>query len=223
MAKIQGPLLSMGGSGQIGHSQVYATWKGRPYARRYVIPANPQSTEQTKTRTVFSLLNDMWRLAPASFQAPWTAFASGKVLTNRNAFVSRNIKLLRPKGFPALDTLEGLFFSPGAKGGLSAAPVITTPATNIVFTTDPPDPLPSGWTVVGYIGAAVAEQDPQAGGQPEILVDSAVDPGPGNPWVVALTVPAAGDYSAAAWFVFQRSASSTDLAYGPATGQIVTV
>jgi hypothetical protein len=223
MAKVQGPLLSMGGGGQIGKSQVYATWKGRPYVRRYVIPANPQSTEQSKTRNVFTLLNDMWRLAPGPLQAPWTGFASGKVLTNRNAFLSKNVHFLRPKGGAALATLVGLTLSPGAKGGLVGATVITAPAADIVFTTPAPDPLPAGWSIVGMVAIAMLDIDPQTDLSPLILMDQPDAPAPGDPWVATIVGPDAGDYVAGAWFVYQRSASATDLAYGPAVATAITV
>jgi len=223
MAKIQGPLLSMGGLGQIGHSQVYATWKGRPYVRRYVIPANPKSTEQTKTRTAFTWLVETWKTAPLEFQASWTAFAKGKVLTNRNAWLSKGVKKLRPQGGAALTTLLGLPFSPGAAGGIAANVVIVDTAGDLVFTADPPDPLPAGWSVVGFTGAAILEQDPQTDLDTAVLVAAAADPGAGNPWVATITGPTAGTYATAGWFIYQRSAIATDLAYGPANATLTVV
>lgn len=223
MAKVQGPLLSMGGSGQIGQSQVYATWKGRPYVRRYVIPANPQTTEQTKTRTVFSLLNDLWRLAPSAFVAPWTSFAQGKVLTNRNAFLSKNTHFLRPKGSAAKDTLEGFFMSPGAKGGLATVAVFTTTGHAIEASIDIPDVLPSGWTCVGIVVAAIPEQDPQDATDVRVLAESDAGGDPGDTVTATIAAPGDGDYAVAAWLVYQRTASATDLAYGPAIATVKTV
>jgi len=43
MSKLTGPLLSFGARGQIGKAMVTSTWKGVPYARQYVVPANPQT------------------------------------------------------------------------------------------------------------------------------------------------------------------------------------
>lgn len=223
MAKVQGPLLSMGGSGQIGQSQVYATWKGRPYVRRYVIPANPQTGEQTKTRTVFSLLNDLWRLAPAPFVLPWTAFAQGKVLFNRNAFLSKNTHWLRPKGGAAKDSMLGLFMSPGAKGGLVAAADFTTTGHNILASIDVPDVLPSGWTCVGITLAAIPEQDPQMADDVRVLAMSDAGGDPGDTVTATIVAPGDGEYTVAAWLVYQRSASASDLAYGPAIGVLKTV
>lgn len=223
MAKIQGPLLSMGGSGQIGQSHVYSTWKGRPYVRRYVVPANPQSTEQTKTRKVFTLLNDLWRIGPAGFVAPWTAFASGKVLTNRNAFVSKNLKFLRPKGEAEKDTLEGMFMSPGAKGGLVAEAAFDGTPHHIQADIVIPDPMPSGWTCVGVVVAAIPEQDPQAADDIRLLVATGAGGDEGDTVTATIAAPGDGTYAAGAWLVYQRSSNVLDLAYGPAIAELVVV
>lgn len=221
MAKITGPLLSMGASGQIGRSQVYSRWKGRPYVRQHVIPANPKSAEQSKTRGVFTFLNDLWRTAPADFQAPWTAFAQGKVLTNRNAFLGKNIAFLRPKGEVELDTLEGMFLSPGAKGGLSFPITIATgggAAGTMSVTASDPAPLPAGWSVVAMVAAAILEQDPQAPSSAAVKVMTDL----ASPWSITLTGLTPGQsYAVGGWFVFQRSANVLDLAYGPAVAALV--
>lgn len=223
MAKVQGPLLSMGGSGQVGQSQVYSKWKGRPYVRRYTIPSNPQSAEQTKTRTVFTLLNDLWRIAPADFQAPWTAFATGKVLTNRNAFIGKNTKELRPAGEAAKDTLVGLFMSPGAKGGLVAPATFDGTPHQIAASITVPDPMPAGWTCTDIVVAAIPEQDPQSADDVRLLTASGAGGVAGAVVTATIAAPGDGDYVAGAWLVYQRSANVTDLAYGPAVAEAVTV
>lgn len=50
MAKVTGPLQSFSASGQIAKSIVFGAWKGVNYVRKYVIPANPQSSAQGDTR-----------------------------------------------------------------------------------------------------------------------------------------------------------------------------
>lgn len=50
MAKVQGPLFSMGASGSFGGALVFATWKGINYVRELVIPSNPQSAGQESAR-----------------------------------------------------------------------------------------------------------------------------------------------------------------------------
>jgi len=54
MAKLKAPLLSLGASGAIGKSIVFFNWKGLDVAREYVVPSNPQSTDQTTQRGYLS-------------------------------------------------------------------------------------------------------------------------------------------------------------------------
>lgn len=213
MAGITAPLLSMGATGQIGKSMVFGTWKGVPYARRYVTPANPRSTEQTLTRTVFSFLNDVYKVAPSNTRATWQRFAVGKPLTDRNAFLKFNNGLLREA-----TSLDGMVFSPGAFGGLSA-PVVVTPANDsVIVTAAAPDPLPPGWTVTRFIAAMIKEQDPHSGTEFEIIegADNTAA------YSVTLTGADATEYAVAGWFEYQRSALATDLAYGPASATLHT-
>jgi len=50
VAKLKGPLFSLGASQQIGKTLVYFSWKGLNVVREYVIPANPKTTAQTTQR-----------------------------------------------------------------------------------------------------------------------------------------------------------------------------
>jgi len=50
MAKLKGPLFSLGASGKIGNALVYFGWKGLNVVREYVIPSNPKTTGQTTQR-----------------------------------------------------------------------------------------------------------------------------------------------------------------------------
>lgn len=208
MAKLTAPLLSFEGSGQIARTQVYSSWKGIPYARRYTVPANPRSTGQVSTRNVFSWLNFVWRTAPADFVAPWQAAVVGRPLIDRNLFIKQNLPLLRD----ATD-LTGMVFSPGAKGGLSSAITITPGNDLLTFAGADPSPLPAGWTVVQLVGAAIKQQDPHSGTDFEVFTvtdDS-------TPYSVDLTgLESVTPYVAAGWWVYQRSASPTDLAYSAA-------
>ena len=214
MAVVSAPLLSFTAKGQIAKTQVYATWKGRPYVRRLVYPANPRSTEQTKTRTAFAFLSNAWKTAPADFVAPWTQFAKGKVFTNRNAWLSKNISTLRDQ-----TDLDGLVMSPGAAGGLSITPDFTGGTGDITIDFTAPSPLPAGWTIVEAVGVAIADQNPHSGDAYQIYAGSDATAS----YQVVLSSLDAGDYWAAGWFVYQRSALATDLAYGAAIGSTVTV
>lgn len=214
MAKLVAPLLSFEGSGQIARTQVYSKWKGIPYARRYTIPADPRSTAQVSTRTTFSWLNFVWRTAPTDFVAPWQAAVVGRPLIDRNLFIKQNLPVLRGAG-----SLDGMVFSPGAKGGLTSPITITPGTAQLTFAGTDPAPLPSGWTVVALVGAAIKEQDPEMDTDYEVftVTDSS------TPFSVVMSgLDATTDYAAAGWWVYQRSASLTDLAYSAATATIVT-
>lgn len=50
MAKVSGPLFSMEASGAYAGSLVFGKWKGRPYVRQLVTPANPNSANQETAR-----------------------------------------------------------------------------------------------------------------------------------------------------------------------------
>lgn len=52
MAKVTGPLQSFSASGKIANSIVFAAWKGVNYVRQYVVPANPQSSDQGDQRII---------------------------------------------------------------------------------------------------------------------------------------------------------------------------
>jgi len=50
MAKLKGPLFSLGASQQLGKALVYFPWKGLNVVREYVIPSNPKTTLQNTQR-----------------------------------------------------------------------------------------------------------------------------------------------------------------------------
>ncbi|GAI62707.1 unnamed protein product, partial [marine sediment metagenome] len=50
MAKLKGPLFSLGASQQLGKTLVYFPWKGLNVVREYVIPANPKTALQQTQR-----------------------------------------------------------------------------------------------------------------------------------------------------------------------------
>jgi len=159
MPKPTAPLLSMRASGQIGHTMVFSKWKGRAYVREYVEPSNPQTTEQTVTRDTFSWLQRVYKTAPALFVEPWARYASGKVLTDRNAFTKFNLAALR-----GLADLDQFVFSPGAFGGLPPASAVCTPGNDqLAFAITAPTVVPTGWTVAAAVAAVIPQQDPASG------------------------------------------------------------
>jgi len=63
MAKLKGPLFSLGASQQIGKALVYFPWKGLNVVREYVVPSNPRTTGQNTQRgyltELVGLIHDM--------------------------------------------------------------------------------------------------------------------------------------------------------------------
>jgi len=50
VAKLKGPLFSLGASQQLGKTLVYFAWKGLNVVREYVVPANPKTALQQTQR-----------------------------------------------------------------------------------------------------------------------------------------------------------------------------
>ena len=125
MAKVKGPLLSLGASGQIGKSIVFGDWRGVKYAREHVVPANPRSTAQVLTRNTFEFADDQFKRMLTLAQSVWLASAIGKGFTARNKFISEYVKNLRGDA-----DMTDYVASPGVNGGL---PLLSfTPSTGAV-------------------------------------------------------------------------------------------
>ena len=86
MAKVKGPLMSMGATGQLGKSLVFMTWKGIKDVRSHVIPSNPQTDGQMAQRTIMTdavaafhalALNDLDRAAYNVLASIQSAIMSG--------------------------------------------------------------------------------------------------------------------------------------------------
>lgn len=155
MARTTGALLSFGASGKIADTQVYASWRGIPYARRYVVPANPRTPEQTKTRNTFKWANASWLFLPAIAKEPWTAYANGRPFVPRNGWVSRAVSLLRGK-----DSIADLEGSPGVAGGLPSDGMTCTPDVDSIAVQVAVPEAPMGFEVLAVQAICVPDQDP---------------------------------------------------------------
>jgi len=207
MAKTTGPLLSFGAKGQIGKAMVMADWKGVKYARQFVIPANPQSSEQTETRGVFSMLNGLWLVSPTLFRAPWTANAVGRKYTDRNKLISENLSPLRSE----LD-MNNFIGSPGALGGPpldSLVAVAGGGAAGTFEATAVAPAAPTGWTLASVTFVGIKDQIPADPFEGTIASASDV----ASPFVQTLSGFGAGtDCQCVAWPVWTRPDGRT--AYG---------
>lgn len=204
MAKPTGPLLSLGASGTIAKTLTFSKWKGRPYIRQRVIPANPQSSEQTKTRNTFAWSSDLWKNLPTLGIAPWDRFAQGQVLSGRNAFIGKQTAALR-----AVTIIDAMIGSPGAKGGIAPESMIVTPAA-LQLTYDVTVPTaPTGWTLTSAVGMLLPQQDPQTDVFTTVLVLEDLV----APYSLVFTgLDAATTYLASVWLKWAKPDAS--VAYG---------
>lgn len=201
MAKTVAPLLSFDAAGQIAKTQVYATWKGRPYVRRYVVPANPNTAEQQKTRSVFAFLNDLWKYYPAAAAAAWTLYGDNNRITNRNAWLKANISILRT----ATD-LDDLTLSPSAGGGIAAGGMSIAPTSLTLTVTLTAPALPAGWSIVKAWAAAVRDQDPHTGA---LFIITAASDATSTYDVVLGGLTASQLYQVGGWFEFLKPDGTT--------------
>jgi len=205
MAKVTGALLSLGASGTIAKTLTASRWKGQPYMRQRVVPANPQTVEQTLTRDLFGTASNIWKNAPALFVAPWDRAAQGQVKTGRNIMIGDYTRTLRL----AAD-LSTMVFSPGAKGGVAPTSVVAVGgALQIDVTIVPPTP-PTGWTVTSCIAACILD------GTPDALLSYAMVAAEDlvAPYVINLPgLAAASMYAVGGWVKYAKPDLS--VAYGP--------
>jgi len=206
LAKTTAPLLSFDARGQVAKTQVYASWRGQPYVRRYTVPAYTNTSEQVLTRSAFSWLQAVFKVAPGLVTDPWTQYIKGKKLTARNAFTKFNLPVLRTE----TDLL--LFnFSPGALGGPPPATLVITPGANqLSCAITAPSPAPTGWTVYSAVAACILDQDPQSAIDYETTAAEDLS----DPYACVLTGLASGTYQVGGWLLWTRPDGK--IAYSPA-------
>lgn len=206
MAKVRAPLLSFGADGQIGQAQVYSSWRGRSYARRYTVPANPRTAGQLSTRNTFRWSARLWTQLGSDIRAPWTTQATGRPVLGVNLFTAAIIKNLRGKA-----DLTDIVMSNGARGGFPATGISASPAMDGFDVTVTPPGVPSGWNVERIIVVAVEDQDPAAN------FSGIVGQGAAStaPWTVELRGLDASTLYSISGFV-EYTKPDGKLAYGPA-------
>lgn len=210
MAKTTAPLLSFGASGQLGKTVVAAKWKGVPYMRQHVIPANPRTSSQTTSRSIFALLQRIWQLSPTLLQNPWDAATKGKPLIPRNLWTKANRPVLT--GEMDLSNLAG---SIGALGGFPPTAIVAAPTANpgeILVTITPPDAgdIPVGWTIASVVAWAITDQDPSA----DYVGPQVAGSANADPWQVTLTGLTTGSLThVSGWVTYTKP--NADIAYGP--------
>jgi hypothetical protein len=205
----------MRASGAIGQSHIYADWKGIPYARQYVIPANPKTTPQTKTRNAFRWLQDFYRhLGPGGLE-PWDLFAAGRPFIPRNGLTKANLSNLR-----LAVNLAGLIASSGARGGPAMDDFVAgtgAPGGNITWTITP-GVLPAGWTVARGIALTTVNADPQVAFDGSYEEQVVANPGPYTGILTGLTP--ATTHAVCGFLIYERPDAT--LAASPSGNVVVT-
>lgn len=116
MARVTGPLHSDTASGTFAKSMTFSRWKGRPYVRERVIPANPKAPKQLGVRAMMAFLAQAWASIGASPQSSWLLDATAKGISAFNEFISANLKRWQnfqgpTKTNPATEASTGLTVS----------------------------------------------------------------------------------------------------------------
>lgn len=207
MTKTTAPLLSFDARGAIAKTQVYSTWKGIQYARRYVVPANPNTLAQQETRNVFRWLQNAWKYMPGDAVLGWNAYAATSRFTAINGWIKQNLPDLRSE-----TDLANLLLSPAANGGIAAGGATFTPGANKITVAVTAPTLPTGWTVTMAIAAAIQDQDPNT--DTEYVITAGTDAS--APYSFDLTGLETGVlYRAGAWLQYEKPDGT--FAYGQAT------
>jgi uncharacterized protein with NRDE domain len=94
MAKVKGPLMSLGASGTIAGAMTFSSWKGIPTARIKSTPTNPNTAGQQAQRTTFGLAVASWKAQDEADQLTWTnrAKALGLKMSGFNLYTREYIK-----------------------------------------------------------------------------------------------------------------------------------
>jgi len=82
------PLIA-GASGRAADA-VAASWKGRSYVRKYVVPANPDTTAQGLVRDAFTHCVTLWRSLSATLKLFLDSYGSAYTMSGFNVYMSKN-------------------------------------------------------------------------------------------------------------------------------------
>ena len=117
MARVQAPLLSLSASGTIGDAITFSTWKGRPYVRTRVIPANPRSGLQVGMRSGIQAYPYFWNtyFVPGN-RTLWNEAVGSEAISGYNLFTRLSQRSLRNNYGPFTT------FADQSQAGTPAAP-----------------------------------------------------------------------------------------------------
>lgn len=199
MARLTAPLLSLGASGSIANSLVFATWKGIPYARVHVIPANPKSAKQQEVRGIFSTLAEMWKRMPQLARDPWQNDVLGLPLTARNRHVQQNVSVLIDE-----TTLDLLVMSVAQGQAIPPINETFTPGVGLITIAGETDTPPVGYTLTSMVAAVCKDGDPS----PVFTTATLAEEDAETPFSVEITGLDTVPYQCALWCKWTRTSDS---------------
>lgn len=206
MAKVTGGLLSLSARGSVADTLTFASWRGQPYVRQRVIPANPNTTSQQSTRNAFYFAVQTWKNAGALLRAPWNRAAQGAPVLGDNLFIGSFVRNVRGE-----TDLQDMIFSDGAKGGPALVACVPTPGDDQVSILVTPPTLPTGWTLTGVAAAVMVDQD-YAGATPNYYSVEGTEVLPASPIVLTGLLDATL-YVGGGWAIYAKPDGSA--AYSP--------
>lgn len=145
MVKVAGPCLSLEASGKLGGAIVFSKWKGRPYVRTLVKPANPQSGGQVGMRAMFKFLAQQWAGISAPNQATWEDRADQLVVSTFNAYMSRGQFRWRDFTAPSQHEPPAEADTPATVGAFSVAAGVRSITCTQAITT-----AADGWAIAFF-------------------------------------------------------------------------
>lgn len=145
MVRVQAPALSLAASGSLGGALVYATWKGRPYVRTLVIPANPRSGGQVGMRAMLKFLSQDWANVSAANQATWETRADQGTVSEFNAYIGYNQFRWRDFLAPTQHDPEDTADTPATLGALTAVAGVRSITVTQAVTT-----AADGWGILFF-------------------------------------------------------------------------
>lgn len=128
--------MSLGASGSVGDALVFSTWKGRPYVRKLVKPANPRSGGQVGMRSMFKFLAQDWATITPLFRATWEDRADQDVVSTFNAYMKYNQNRWRDFLAPSVSFPAGQILTPSTIGTTTAVAGVRSITLTIPITTE---------------------------------------------------------------------------------------
>ena len=211
MARVTGPLFSLGASGQIGKALVYSVWKGLPYSRRYVIPENPRTVKQVEVRDIFATLCSIWIRMPLLARTPFDLAVRGMSITNRNSHIGRNAKVLKGQ-----TTLDKYVMSVAGGNALPPENVVVTPAAKKATITADAPTLPDGYTLKSIVAALIEDGKPTESWDHVTFADKDET----TPYSITITVDKAAKFQYGVWCIMNRTADAKDFASAAVRGTV---